>query len=202
MLYKYILLWCFLSVLFFNVQAQKKPIFNSITNIGALFGSADNSYSVQQIVGVEYKKIMLGAGVGLDAYSYRSLPVFIDTRYKLNNKKWQPFVYGQAGVNVAYSEKEVQEKFFNWNNTFPWVATNANPNNSFYGEIGVGVEKKLSKFLRLQISGGYSYKHLQYTAQSVNMLSSFMPPTIPTNEYNFYMRRWAIRFGFRFTKRT
>jgi hypothetical protein len=181
-------------------NAQQKIQYSSITTIGGLYGSSDNAVSLQQICGVQIKKTAIGIGVGIDNYAYKSIPVFVDARYFLSNNKWKPFAYAQAGVNYVYCKNEVAEKYSGWTSSFPIISTNHVINNTFFGESGIGLETQLKKHLAFNISFAYSYKHLQYTAENVNVLSSFFAPPITRNEFNFYMRRWALKVGVRLVK--
>lgn len=138
-------------------NAQKKAIkYNNITNIGWLNGSSQNAFTLQTINGIKIDKWQLGLGVGLDNYGTKSIPVFVDVRRTFGLKKWQPLVYADAGVNYTLRWGNFAVKDFNNEYYF-------DVNNTFYGEFGMGLSTKISKKTSLNITAGFSYKHLSYT---------------------------------------
>lgn len=176
-------------------NAQKKPIkYNNITNIGWLNGSSQNAFTLQTINGITIDQWQLGLGVGLDNYGTKSIPVFVDVRRSFGNKKWQPLVYADAGVNYTLRWGNFAVKDFNNEYYF-------DVNNTFYGELGVGLSKKISKKTSLNITAGFSYKHLSYTQDNLSYMfttaSSYYPPDSYSN-FDFYYRRLALRAGIQF----
>src|SRR5690349_5998233 len=68
-----------LNVFVFNVstlKAQLKLRYHAQNYIGLLEGEDKAAFQLQTIHGVQVKSWYAGAGVGLDYYMYRSIPVF------------------------------------------------------------------------------------------------------------------------------
>ena len=192
---KYIFFTIILLAVVCKIQAQKNKHalkFNSINNIGLLSGEMQNKFTFQTINGLQYKSWFAGVGAALDNYGYRSIPAFIDLRRTLELNEWQPFVYIDGGINFPLYTSDLPRK---------WGSTDAYKlQNTFYGEAGAGVKRKLSKRLQFDFSIGYSYKHfiyMQYYYPITINLSSYLPSPIIT-QYDFYYDRIAIKTGLQF----
>lgn len=176
------------------VNAQKKAMkYNNITNIGWLNGSSQNDFTLQTINGITIDKWQLGLGVGLDNYGTKSIPVFVDVRRTFGNKQWQPLVYADAGVNYTLRWGNFAVKDFNNQYYFDL-------NNTFYGELGIGLSKKISKKTSLNITAGFSYKHLSYTEKDnyAFIYTNSMYPYPVSYDFDFYYKRLALRVGLQF----
>lgn len=176
------------------VNAQKKTIkYNNITNIGWLNGSSQNAFTLQTINGITIDKWQLGVGVGLDNYGTKSIPVFVDVRRTFGNKQWQPLVYADAGVNYTLRWGNFAAKDYNNEYLFDL-------NNTFYSELGVGLSKKISKKTSLNITAGFSYKHLSYMQRAyypyLTLYSVY--PTPQYYQFDYYYKRLALRVGIQF----
>ncbi len=189
---KYIFCIWILLTLICSVQAQlKKPVFkfNSINSIGLLSGEMQNKFTFQTINGLQYKSWFAGVGAAFDNYGYHSVPVFMDLRKTFGLGHWQPFVYIDGGINFPLYSNDLPRK---WGNLDAYKF-----HNTFYGEAGAGVKRKLSKRLQFDFSLGYSYKHFSYMQHyypiTIN-LSSYLPTPIIT-QYDFYYNRIAIKTG-------
>ena len=140
---------------------QKKPAslwrFHSINSIGLLEGEAGSAFQLQTINGVQYKSWFAGAGVGLDYYRFRGVPVFLDIRKMFPLKTNTFFVYGDIGIHAGW----LTEKQKNSNN---YVAALTDFNNGLYTDAGAGYQICLGKKGALLISAGYSFKSLRGTA--------------------------------------
>jgi hypothetical protein len=176
------------------VNAQKKPLkYNNITHIGWLSGSSQNAFALQTINGISLNKWQLGLGVGLDNYGTKSIPVFVDVRRTFGNKKLQPMLYADAGVNYTLRWGNFAIK--DYNNDYYYGL-----NNTFYGELGVGLSKKISKKASLNITAGFSYKHLSYTEKNF-VWNDWLPPYYfgyKTYQFDYYYKRLALRVGLQF----
>ncbi len=90
-----------LANLFVSAQKNTKPVFNSFLTGGLVFGKdIPGSYSVQSVNGIMMGKWFVGAGIGYDWQSRRSVPVFIDLKYAIRNF----FVYTDGGVHFPVKE--------------------------------------------------------------------------------------------------
>lgn len=169
-----------------NVK-QKDLRFHSITQAGLLAGSSEGQLLLQTTNGVKYKTWFAGAGVGLDYYQVRSIPVFIDLRRNIIDRPQSPFVYADAGMN------------------FPWIIQNEENWNikyktGSYFDFGIGYNFPLKKSLALVVSGGYSQKTLSAKEYTMNwfLSSSWPPPGSYITNYDYTFRRFNLKVGLSF----
>lgn len=188
---KYIFCIWILLILVCTIHAQpKKSVFkfSSINSIGLLSGEIQNKFTLQTINGLQYKSWFAGVGASLDNYGCRSIPAFIDLRRTFGHSKWQPFVYIDGGINFPLHSTDLES---NWGSTYKI-------HNTFYGEAGSGVSRKLNKRLQINFSIGYSYKHLSYLQYNNDYYNMYFPTSTTSTQYNFYYRRIAIKTGLQF----
>jgi hypothetical protein len=169
-----------------NVK-QKDLRFHSITQAGLLAGSSDGQLLLQTTIGLKYKTYFAGAGVGLDYYQVRSVPVFIDVRKYIFDKPQSPFVYADAGVNFPWARQNEE----NWNIKYKTGS---------YFDFGIGYHFPLKKSLALVVSGGYSQKTLSAKEYTMNwfLSSSWPPPGGYIINYDYTFRRFNIKAGLSF----
>jgi hypothetical protein len=162
--------------------------FGSINQLGILNGGSGVSYAIQSINGVQMKSWFIGAGVGIDMYSKRSVPVFIEGRKWLGQKANKPFIYGGAGLNFTWLNFIEKEKAGLPYSTWPGL----------YMDAGFGVRVLTSRSLAVVMSAGYSLKQSKETVESS---SGFMPWPNPAQQYSNveYLdsryRRIVVKFG-------
>src|SRR5690348_17254089 len=100
---------CFL-VMALNLQlitiAQSKVKFETNNQIGLLSGSSGNALQLQTINGISYKTVSLGIGIGIDNYYFKTIPLFVDVRKNIFEKKQTPFLYVDAGTNFPEKKQE------------------------------------------------------------------------------------------------
>ena len=97
-------------------QAKGKQYrFQSINSLALLNGDNSVTGGLQTVNGFAKGKYFIGAGTGLDYYSYRSVPVFADFRYQFGQKVNKIFLYGDAGVNCSWVQDEFHEIPTAWN---------------------------------------------------------------------------------------
>ena len=188
---KYIFCIWILLTLICSVQAQhKKPTFkfNSINSIGLLSGEMQNKFTFQTINGLQYKSLFAGVGAAFDNYGYHSIPVFMDLRKTFGHSHWQPFVYVDGGINLPLLSNDLEN---NWANTYKIQ-------NTFYGEAGFGVNRKLNRILQFNFSMGYSYKHFSYIQYTTDYYNMYFQPSSNSTQYDFYYRRISIKTGLQF----
>ncbi len=177
-----------LLILFiFEVAGQNEKIkFNSINQVGLLSGGKGNSWMVQTINGIKKDKWFAGAGTGMDFYNERTIPLFLDLRRDVTNRKNTPFVYADAGINFLWlnSIEKVQKQF---------------PTSSpglFY-DFGIGWKLSGNNDRGYIFSAGYSFKQVKEKVKY-----SWWPAPTPQLEsenferYNYLYRRVVIKVGF------
>ncbi len=180
---------CFCSIMAL-AQSKQKIKFSNITNLGLLNGSSQNAFTLQTINGIKLDKWRFGVGVGVDNYGTKSIPVFVDVRKSFGNKQWQPLVYADAGINYTL-------RWGNFANDNSNNFSKIDLKNTFYGELGVGLSRNMSKKTSLNITAGFSYKHLSYN----QFYYVYYDPYLPGSNYsinNFYYKRLALRVALQF----
>lgn len=172
-----------------NKQGSLK--FSSINNVGLITGESQTIFTMQSINGIKFKSWLAGLGAAYDTYGYRSIPAFIDIRKKFGNKSWQPFIYGDAGINFPLYSADLPRKQ-NGNDAYKFY-------NSFYGEAGLGISRSISHGTTFNLSAGFSYKHFSYLQYTYyNYLNVFPLTSAANSQFDFYYRRLSIKMGISF----
>ena len=78
---------------FAQQNKTSKIRFQSVINIGLLEGEKGSAFQLQTINGIKYKSWFVGAGVGLDYYRYRTIPLFAELRKEFLKSANKIFVY-------------------------------------------------------------------------------------------------------------
>jgi hypothetical protein len=157
--------------------------YSSLYSIGLLEGEAGGKMQLQTIQGIRYGKWFTGIGVGLDYYQLRGIPVFLDIRRDLLNRKNSPFIYADGGVHFAWAEKKDKP---NWGRT--------KFSNGFYYDLGLGYKLAASKQSAFIISAGYSFKYLE--EERVTPLCLNWNCNEETSEYFKYrLNRLSLKIG-------
>lgn len=176
-----------LILLIFQAAGQNKKIkFTSVNQIGLISGSSGESWILQTINGIKKEKWFAGAGAGLDFYNQRTVPLFLDLRKEVSNKMNTPFMYADAGINIAWLNFiEREEKRFP--KTSPGL---------FY-DLGFGWKLSCKNKRAFLISAGYTFKQVKEKVRS----PIWSPAPTPTLEgenyerYNYLYRRIVIKAG-------
>jgi len=108
------------------IIAQSKFKFENNNLVGLLSGNSKNALQLQTINGIRYKTFFVGAGIGIDNYYFKTVPLFADVRKNIFEKKETPFVYVDAGTNFPWKKDE----------STAWQQTTYHPGS--YYDIGVG----------------------------------------------------------------
>lgn len=160
--------------------------FQSIFQGGLLEGAAGPSWNLQTINGIYYKTWFAGIGVGLDYYTMRTIPLFMDVRKELFRKNRTPFLYADGGIH------------------FDWLKNKEKPgwgsskyNRGFYYDIGFGYKIGFKKHDALLMSAGYTMKTLR--EERVVITRCIQPPCNPSKDYyNYTFSRLTIKVGWQF----
>jgi hypothetical protein len=193
------------SILFFMMtamvsisSAQKNDLtgqwqFHSINNLGLLEGETGSAFQLQTINGAQYKSWFAGAGIGLDFYRLRTIPLFVDIRKEFGKSNNKLFVYSDMGINFSWVTD--QQKTSNIeNDKFA---------NGFYGDWGLGYKVHVVQKNNLMLSLGYSYKK---TAETYDPLyyspgifyTQVSEPIDPSQKINYGFKRLSIKIGWEF----
>lgn len=190
MIKKLILPLCAIAIVSFaNAQktASKRYQFHSNFNVASIVGDHATSGGVQLINGVQTKNTFVGVGIGLDYYRYRTMPIFVDARYQFGKKANKPFIYADAGVNVAVVQDEFKIR------PGIWGGSNSDFNNGFYADAGVGYNLDLGKGRAFVIAVGLSHKTMTEEVTSFGITNDVQKDK---NTYQF--SRLIGKIGLRF----
>jgi hypothetical protein len=190
---KYCLVLLLLSISIFS-SAQKKTInykFHSINSVSFLNGENEVSAGLQSVNGFQKGNWFAGAGVGLDYYIYRSVPVFADVRYEFGKKKNRFFGYADAGVNFAW----VEDYMYNGPIIFDGPIVNPEKfQDGFYSDAGLGYIVNFKKTGGLILSLGHSRKTLRQDVTYTDWRTGHST----TDIYRYKFNRIALKVGWRF----
>lgn len=173
------------------VTAQKKAEFSSAFKAGLLNGEADKAGAeLQMISGIAYNTWFSGIGSSIDYYSgFKSIPVFIEVKKDLRQKKNTPFVSADLGYNWALVNKDYK---LNYGLKYRFQG-------GLYYEVNAGYKFVLNNSLSIALSAGYSCKNFKEKDTSdygVGPLDQPLPPRIDLYDYKF--RRMSIQVTFWF----
>ena len=154
---------------------RRKGYFN-LTELTVGISKSDASVGISTVNGFIVKPhLYLGLGVAYDYYvtAGSMLPLFADVRITFHDKRFTPFLYGDAGYSFAVASNngdQLQGGLF------------LNP--------GVGLKSYISKRSALLISIGARVQGLQYHVANA-------PISVP-NEQSTYYTMLVLRAGIRF----
>ena len=160
--------------------------FQSILQGGLLEGAAGPSWNLQTINGIYYKSWFAGIGAGLDFYTMRTIPLFIDARKDLFRKSRTPFLYADAGIHFDWLKSKEKP-----------VWASSEYNRGFYYDVGGGYKLSFGNRDALLLSVGYTMKTLR--EERVVMVQCFTSPCNPPKDhYNYTFSRLSFKVGWRF----
>lgn len=170
----------------YTAQGQDQKIkFSSVNQAGLLVGSRGEAFMIQTINGIKKDKWFAGAGTGLDFYNQRTIPLFIDIRRDVTNRKNTPFAYADAGINflwLNFIQKEQQQ-----------ISTSSP---GLFYDLGIGWKLSGKNNRGFIFSAGYSFKQVK---EKVKQLWWTSPtPQLETENYehhNYLFRRVVVKLG-------
>ena len=168
-------------------QSKKEGLkFNSLNSVGLLNGETSSTFTMQTINGISYRKLFAGIGVAIDNYGYRTIPLFLDVRKIFGNRSIQPLLFADFGIGYHLKTDQLPEKW--WNGVRDFTIKN-----SFCGEWGVGLEKKVgtSSFF---VTASYSLKKYAFTQ---NVYWDIGPQGTTLNQFDYTYNRLVLRMGVR-----
>lgn len=170
-------------------QQKMRPKFTSLNQAGVARGGTDDGLQVQTINGLYYKTFSAGLGIGLDYYWERTIPLFIDLRKNIFNKKQTPFVYADFGTNLPW----IKTKTESW-----WYTSKYD--DGIYFDIGIGYKVPVNKKLFVNMSFGYTQKNIEETRKSKTPNIDFTPYWSGYNAdyYKYTLRRFSLKAGLGF----
>lgn len=175
-------------ILFINkAEGQNQKIkFSSVNQAGLLSGSRGEAFMVQTINGIKKDKWFAGVGIGLDYYGARTIPLVLDLRRELSNRKNTPFVYADAGINFLWlTSFQKQQKQF----------PTSSP--ALFYDAGIGWKLSGKNNRGFLFSAGYSFKQVKEKVKH-----PWWPAPTPQLEsenyehHNYLYRRVVVKVGF------
>jgi len=169
----------------FSALGQKAKIqFQSINNIGTVFGQSQPHWTFQTINGIKSGNWFAGAGIGVDDYIYQTLPLFFDGRRYFGKGKIV-FLYANVGYDFPMKNKPGKEIYYYSSYHFT---------GGIYTDFGVGVESRLRKKTSLVFSIGHSYKELENKI-GANRCGIAAPCWVDYSLYKYHFGRIALKAG-------
>ena len=166
-------------------QGKQKISFSTVNQAGLISGSSGESAIIQTINGIKKDKWSTGIGVGLDYYTERGIPLFLDVRRDLTGKKNTPFIYGDGGA------------YFQWLNQGQKGQRNIIDNYpGLYYDFGAGWKLSGKNERSFIVSAGYTSKQVREKVMSTRWMP--MPVNTPRDPeyYKYNYRRIVIKVGF------
>jgi hypothetical protein len=160
--------------------------FQSLFQAGILEGVSGPSWNIQTINGTYYKTWFAGIGLGLDHYTMRTIPLFLDIRKELLRRTRTPFLYADGGIH------------------FDWLKTKEKPgwgssdyDRRFYYDLGAGYKIGFGRRDALLVSAGYTMKTLREEREVI--IQCVAPPCNASNDYYSYtFSRLTFKVGWQF----
>lgn len=191
---KYIFLQIFILLSAFSF-AQKKPCdikFHSINSLSLLNGNNEVSAGLQTVNGLKKGNWFVGAGVGLDYYIHRSVPVFADIRYEFGKEKNKFFAYADGGVNFDWAEDYEYSSgpiIFDGPGVDPGKFQDG-----YYTDAGLGYIVNFKKTGSIVLSLGHTRK----TSRQDVTYTDWRTGESTTDIYRYRFNRIALKVGWRF----
>ncbi len=170
-------------------EAQVNPAKNHayfIPQIALLNGDNKVGPQLQFVGGYTIKSWGIGAGLALDYYKFRSVPVFADLR-KSFGKDQKPFAYVNFGYNLAWVLEDQRYYFGEY----------VGSKNGWYGDAGLGYKFFNSGEKGLIISAGFTVKSLKQDYKEYQFVPGIVPQA-HIRGFNYTLNRLALRIGYEF----
>ena len=175
-----------------TAQPVSKIKFHSVNSAGLLQGGSDKNLQLQSINGINYKSFFAGIGIGLDNYSFKSIPLFFDLRKNIKHTRQTPFVYADVGAG------------FPWDRSTADAWSKSNFQTGFFYDMGVGYTIPMKGRWAFNISAGFSKKFLNERREETRWLwMDYVRNGTPssytdTSYYRYTFRRFSFKIGISF----
>ncbi len=179
-----------------NAQSAQKNKSYLMPQLGIMDGDQSTNLQFQVVGGIVSKNWRIGMGAGLDYYSVRSVPVFVDVRNYFGKKK-KAFAFANLGYNVPWPMEDQYKTIFLQTGT-----KKSEFKMGLYTDAGIGYDIDLGKQKNLSVSIGYTIKKFSEKYDDRFVWIWGWPMPVPggaqsdrTEEYTF--RRLSLKAGFR-----
>lgn len=189
-----------IAIIFTSIQAKTQSSHSSksylMPQLGIMDGDQSTNPQFQVVGGIVAKNWRIGMGAGLDYYSVRSVPVFVDVRNYFGKKK-KAFAFANLGYNIPWPKEDQYKTIFIQGGT-----KKSEFDMGIYTDAGIGYDIDLGKQKNLSVSIGYTIK--KFTEKYDDRFGWIWgwPMPLPggtqserTEEYTF--RRLSLKAGFR-----
>jgi hypothetical protein len=169
-----------------DIRKDKEPAkwqFRSINQFGILIGASSTEPSIQSVNGVQFKKWFAGAGIGLDYYKERSIPVFLDIRRNICSSSNSPFIYAAGGKHFAWRTSPPKE----------WISRGLK--GGWFYDAGAGYNVRINERKQLVLSVGYSVKLMSEEVNTLPWISAFPLPAGAMQKREYTLSRISFKMG-------
>lgn len=180
-----------LFVLASRAQLSSSIKFRSLNLAGVLQGGNGPEWQVQTINGISYKTVFAGIGAGIDNYYQQTIPLFLDLRKNILDKRRTPFLYLDLGVSLPADRKSTEQV---WNGSITHQFTNG-----YYYDVGIGYSLPVEGKFSFLMSLGYSQKSMK--EHRINNYDNIIGPFGSEGyheDYDYTFRRFSIKLGLGF----
>lgn len=180
---------CLLGSLIADAQTKKLTLEGSMY-AGLLEGQQGSAFQTGFTAGLRLKTWSAALGSGLDYYSVRSIPVYLQVQKNIFSKKQTPFVFVSGGHHFTWQPNEQNTDGWGWGGE-------TKTRGGLYYSAGLGYQLPVLKNEALFFTAGYSFK--QYNQASSYTICPFVGPCYETAErFSYRLRRLSITTGLRF----
>ena len=184
---KWLFYFIIVSFISFVASAQKRTIqFRSINQGAILFGESKVNGAFQTVNGIQFSNWMVAAGIGVDYYRYKFLPVFFDARRYIGKEK-QGFLYADLGYNFPLRNKPGRE--VDYYTAYYFVG-------GIYTDFGIGVQVPAHKKPFFLFSFGYSDKKMGIKT-GANICGIAGACAVKYSKYDYNLNRLVLKAGLR-----
>jgi hypothetical protein len=169
----------------FSSSAQNKKVhFQSINQFAIVGGESHLNTAFQTVNGIKGSDWLLGAGIGIDYYNYRTLPLCFHGRWYFGEDK-RAFIYGDIGYDFPVKNKPGKE--IGYYSSYHFTG-------GLYSDLGIGYQIPLYKKSSMSLSLGYSSKDLK---TKIRIVSECLVAPCPVNYsvYEFSFNRMILKAG-------
>jgi hypothetical protein len=176
---------------YFNIASfgqQKRFSFQGAVLVGLLEGEKGSAFQIGAMGGIKSKTWIASLGSGLDYYSVRSIPVYLNVQKNIFNNEKTPFVYLGGGYHFLWLPKLTT--------TWAWPE-NSQTKGGLYYQAGIGYQVPALKKSSLFFAAGFSEK--QYDEDHTQVYPCLVWPCPEYKEkISYRLRRLSITTGLRF----
>ena len=170
-----------------NAQCNCK--FSSQQYAGLLEGEKGSAFQLQTVNGLKFKTWFTGVGVGLDYYTYRSVPLFLSINKEFLLGRNSIYALLDAGYNFPWYKRE-EGRGSNF--------ISSDFSGGFYWSGGMGYKISVNKNRdAVLLNLGYSFKHMQ-ESQEMPAFCVNPPCKSLVEKYDYKFNRLSLKLGYQF----